>query len=75
MLCCQLCVMVAARILTACAHKPAPLTPVPDYGAIMLQSCNVQGCCVGHGGVAALQPDRLLMCRDGQVSQICDCHQ
>ena len=36
--------------------------------------CITQGCCAGHGEVAYIQPDRFIMCTDGEPSRICDCH-
>jgi hypothetical protein len=36
--------------------------------------CKIEGCCEGHGEVAYVQPDYLIICTDGQPSEICDCH-
>lgn len=36
--------------------------------------CITEGCCTGHGDVAYIQPDRFIMCTDGEPSRICDCH-
>lgn len=59
----------------ACATQPEPVeSPItyPDYD--LSQSCNIEGCCAGHGDHGVLQPDRIIMCADGTPSLICDCH-
>ena len=68
--------VLSGLTLAACASRlpprlPPPLAPVP---ANANSTCNLAGCCAGHGEVAYLQPDRFVMCTDGEPSMICDCH-
>lgn len=66
------CLALASFALTACA-KPAPRPPPPAQTR-MVPACKLDGCCRGHGEVAYVQPDRFIMCTDGETSRICDCH-
>ena len=70
-------VVVASLLVGACSAKPAtatrPSSPPPVVQASG-PACITEGCCAGHGTVAYIQPDRFIMCTDGQASQICDCH-
>jgi hypothetical protein len=63
--------------MSACAAKssspappPAPLFERPNPAPY----CKIEGCCQNHGGGGYLQPDKLIICADGQPSEICDCH-
>jgi len=63
--------------LAACAARPVPVraaSPPLPVKTIPSPACNLEGCCAGHGEVAYLQPDRFVMCTDGEASRICDCH-
>lgn len=31
----------------------------------------VQGCCLWHGGVMAITPENIIVCRDGSFSELC----
>lgn len=60
--------------LSACSPAP-PLANVAErISEIEGPTCNLEGCCEGHGDVAYLAPDKFIMCTDGEASQICDCH-
>jgi hypothetical protein len=59
------------------APAPAPQSTAPTLLILkhpMAPQCKIEGCCEGHGDVAYVQPDYLIICTDGQPSEICDCH-
>lgn len=76
----RLCTLALTGLaLTACAPKheaakarqaaaEALLSPAPA------PLCKTEGCCKGHGEVSHVQSDFLVICTDGQSSEICDCH-
>jgi len=66
--------MLTGLAMAACASKPPPLLPTQPASKTIYPACNLEGCCAGHGEVAYLQPDRFVMCTDGEPSRICDCH-
>lgn len=77
-----------ALLLASCTNEPAALkasVAAPEKASpvsasitwsknAFAPSCKLDGCCEGHGDVAYVQPDRFIMCTDGEPSQICDCH-
>jgi hypothetical protein len=80
---------LAFLALTACAGEPdrsgtaSPSSAVGSAaarsalaipGANFVPLCKLEGCCAGHGAIAYVQPDKFIMCTDGEPSQICDCH-
>jgi hypothetical protein len=71
----RLCAMLACLAMGACASTPVPVAvPADQSKNIVSPACKLEGCCEGHGQVALLQPDRFVMCTDGEPSRICDCH-
>ena len=77
----RLCAIVVCGALTATCGSAPSTTPTPkavsqpaDARVLPEFSCKVEGCCAGHGEVARVQPDKLIICTDGEPSQICDCH-
>jgi len=61
--------------IAACTSKPPPARSVPARTDPMIApTCRIEGCCQGHGDVAYMQPDKIIMCTDGEPSAICDCH-
>jgi hypothetical protein len=71
--------LTCAVVITACAPKPpiASSVPVPmlvPVPKMVAPACKLQGCCMGHGDVAYMQSDLIVMCTDGEASRICDCH-
>jgi len=74
-------VAAAAAAASCAAREAAPKPPVeaaaqpaPPSWRRFAPYCQLQGCCAGHGEVAYLQPDKIIMCTDGRPSEICDCH-
>jgi hypothetical protein len=67
--------LTCAVLIAACAPNPPIASPqaVPVRRTVA-PVCKLQGCCVGHGDVAYLQSDLIVMCTDGEPSRICDCH-
>jgi hypothetical protein len=69
------CLALVCLAVGGCASKAQPpLVPLKPSHIINSSTCNLEGCCAGHGKVAYLQPDRFVMCTDGAPSTICDCH-
>lgn len=73
--------LAAALAPVACAEKrvaaPTAQAAAPagsETWRRFAPACRLDGCCAGHGEVAYLQPDKFVMCTDGETSQICDCH-
>jgi hypothetical protein len=68
-------IALACLVISACIAKRVVTTPLPaPTQPLIAPACKMEGCCEGHGEVAYLQPDRFIMCTDGEPSQICDCH-
>jgi hypothetical protein len=67
--------LTCAVAITACAAKPPHASSQPMLPRkLVAPACKLQGCCIGHGDVAYLQSDLIVMCTDGEASRICDCH-
>jgi hypothetical protein len=69
--------LLGCLALVACATQPPSVAPQPSLlpaGSQFAPACKLDGCCEGHGQVAYLQPDKFVMCTDGEPSRICDCH-
>ena len=67
--------LICGLAFGACTPKAAPPAPMPQLSdKSPVPMCRIEGCCQGHGNVAYMQPDKIIMCTDGQPSEICDCH-
>lgn len=64
---------IVAFGLTTCVRPPPPRAAATAVRAG--PACKLDGCCQGHGEVAYLQRDLIVMCTDGSPSLTCDCHQ
>jgi hypothetical protein len=68
-------VVACGLALAACGSKPPKTASHVEDARVMPEFiCKIDGCCAGHGEVARVQPDKLIICTDGTPSEICDCH-